>query len=112
MTQLRGYVLAAALAVPGLGQLVDKTLAPNAANEGIAKSLAEQIGTGRGDIFTPGSSAYIIARDPFRAVRRGRQLFQRKFRRQDGEGPYVRDGKGDIANNLGIGAGSTDSCAA
>ena len=51
MTQLRGYVLAAALAVPGLGQLVDKTLAPNAANEGIAKSLAEQIGTGRGDIF-------------------------------------------------------------
>ena len=39
MTQLRGYVLAAALAVPGLGQLVDKTLAPNAANEGIAKSF-------------------------------------------------------------------------
>ena len=24
----------------------------------------------------------------------------------------MRDGKGDIANNLGIGAGSTDSCAA
>jgi Di-haem oxidoreductase, putative peroxidase len=94
------------------GQLIDKTKAPNAADEGIAKSLAEQIGAGRGDTKTPNSSAYLIARDPFRAIRRGRQLFQRKFQRQDGEGPYVRDGSGDIAKNLGIGAGSSDSCAA
>ena len=37
---------------PALGQLVDRTLAPNAANEGIAKSLLEQIGAGRGDAVT------------------------------------------------------------
>jgi mono/diheme cytochrome c family protein len=93
-------------------QLIDRTKAPNPANEGINKSLTTEIGVGCGDVMTPNSSAYIINRDPFRAIRRGRQLFQRKFLRQDGQGPYLRDGSGDIANNLGIGAGSTDSCAA
>ena len=44
-------------------QLVDKTLSPNAANEGIAKSLAQQIGAGSGDIFAVDSSACMIARD-------------------------------------------------
>src|SRR5204862_329156 len=53
----------------------------NAAQEGIARSLADQIGAGRGDVFTPNSSAFIIARDPFRAIRRGRQLFQRNYDR-------------------------------
>src|SRR5690606_1077017 len=62
-------------------QLVDRTRTPNDANEGIAKSLEEQIGAGRGDVMTPRSSAFIITRDPFRAIRRGRQLFQRKFTR-------------------------------
>src|SRR5579859_6094426 len=104
----------AALCASGLGyaQLVDLTKAPNAANAGIAKSLNQEIGAGRGDIMTPDSSAFIINRDPFRAIRRGRQVFQRKFQRLDGSGPYLRDGAGDIASNAGIGAGSTDSCAA
>lgn len=92
-------------------QLIDKTKAPNAANEGISKSLEQQIGAGRGDIMTPDSSAFIIARDPFRAIRRGRQLFQRKFTRLDGGAPYLRDGTGDVGNNVAIGAGSSDSCA-
>src|SRR6266566_1245539 len=96
----------------GYAQLIDLTKAPNAANAGIAKSLDQEIGAGRGDIMTPDSSACIISRDPFRAIRRGRQIFQRKFQRLDGEAPYLRDGTGDIANNVGIGAGSTDSCAA
>ena len=109
---LGGITLCVIASACASGQLIDRTKAPNAANEGIAKSLSEQIGAGRGDIKTPNSSAYIIARDPFRAVRRGRQLFQRKFQRQDGQGPYLRDGSGDIANNIGIGAGSSDSCAA
>ena len=78
--------------VPALAQLIDRTQASNAAQEGIAKSLADQIGTGRGDVFTPNSSAFIIARDPFRAIRRGRQLFQRKFTRGQGQGPGVGDG--------------------
>lgn len=60
-------------------QMVDRSRAPNVANEGIAKTLEQQIGTGRGDGSTPYSSSYVIARDPFRAIRRGRQLFQRKF---------------------------------
>jgi mono/diheme cytochrome c family protein len=96
---------------PAVAQLIDRTLAPNAANEGIAKSLAEQIGTGRGDAFTSGSSAFIIARDPFRAVRRGRQLFQRKFTRAQGQGPVAGDGAGDVNTVLAIGAGLVDSCA-
>ena len=60
------------------------------------------------------SSAFIIARDPFRAVRRGRQLFQRKFLRGEGLGPITGegDGKTDIGTDLIIGAGLADSCAA
>jgi hypothetical protein len=96
------------------GQLVDRTLAPNTVNEGIAKSLEEQVGAGRGNVNTPNSSSFLISRDPFRAVRRGRQLFQRKFYRRDGaEGTiYARDGKGDINTRGAIGAGLADSCAA
>jgi hypothetical protein len=92
-------------------QLVDKTQTPNTANEGIAKSLADQIGAGRGDVLTPRSSAFIIGRDPFRSIRRGRQIFQRKFTRQEGMGPRVGDGSGDINTNLALGAGLADSCA-
>jgi hypothetical protein len=95
-----------------LGQLTDLNLAPNAANEGIAKRLDEQVGDGRGDAFTENSSAFLIERDPFRAIRRGRQLFQRKFTRGNGQGPGVGDGQGDIQARDGIGAGLADSCAA
>ena len=93
-------------------QLTDQTQTPNLAGEGIALSLEEQIGVGQGDIFTPDSSAYIMRRDPARAVRRGRQLFQRKFRVAQGMGPRIDGGLGDIAANPGIGAGLADSCAA
>ena len=60
-------------------QLIDRTQQPNTANEGIAKSFADEIGSivpspGHGSITTPGSSLFIINRDPFRAIRRGRQL--------------------------------------
>jgi len=96
---------------PATAQLIDRTKAPNAANEGIAKSLAQQIGADRGDLTTPESSSFIIARDPFRAVRRGRQLFQRKFSLVDGQGSLASNGRGDVGVNLAIGAGMTDSCA-
>jgi len=62
-------------------------------------------------VNTVGSSVYLIHRDPFRAIRRGRQLFQLKFTRSQGQGPNESDGVGDIDNNIGIGAGSADSCA-
>ena len=63
-------VLLATTATGTLAQSTDRTQAPNPANEGIAKSLTDQIGAGRGDLLTPNSSAYILARDPFRAIRR------------------------------------------
>lgn len=101
----------AVLAVPALAQLIDKGKAPNNSNDGINKSLAEEIGPGRGDEMTEFSSMFVISRDPFRAIRRGRQLFQRKFTRVEGNGPNVGDGAGDINTNLAIGAGLADSCA-
>jgi mono/diheme cytochrome c family protein len=61
--------------------------------------------------MTPDSSIFIIQRDPFRAVRRGRQLFQRKFTRSQGQGPVFGDGAGDVGVDLTIGAGLVDSCA-
>src|SRR5215471_12704448 len=92
-------------------QLIDRTIAPNTLKEGIAKSLADEIGAGSGDIYTTNSAAFIIARDPFRAIRRGRQLFQRKFAVRQGLGPRVQDGEGDINSVLALGAGLADSCA-
>jgi hypothetical protein len=92
-------------------QLTDQTQTPNIAGRGIALSLEQQIGAGQGDELTPDSSLYIIKRDPARAVRRGRQLFQRKFTKAQGQGPRVADGIGDIAGIGALGAGLADSCA-
>ncbi len=94
-------------------QLTDQTqTTPHVPGGAIAKSLQQQIGTGQGDILTPGSSFYIMARDPARAVRRGRQLFQRKFTFNQGAGPRVNDDStGNIQNNPALGAGLVDSCA-
>jgi hypothetical protein len=79
----------------------------------IDKSLAEQIGGGIGDINTPGSSTYLLKRDPARAIRRGRQLFQRKFSLYEGLGPRVNaNASGDITEVRRLGAGLSDSCAA
>ena len=92
-------------------QLVDNNLAPQTAKAGINKSLADEIGPGRGDLMTPNSSLFIINRDPFRSVRRGRQIFQRKFTRAEGQGPNNSDGRGNLNLVGGIGAGLSDSCA-
>jgi hypothetical protein len=102
----------AMLAIPALAQLIDKTKASSLSEEGINKSLTQQIGAGRGDWMTPDSSSFIIARDPFRSIRRGRQLFQRKFTKDQGHGPITGNGSGDINTELIIGAGLADSCAA
>jgi hypothetical protein len=79
----------------------------------IEKSLSQQIGPGQGDINTPGSSAYLVKRDPARAIRRGRQLFQRKWSGFEGLGPRVNaNASGDITEVRRLGAGLSDSCAA
>lgn len=95
-------------------ELTDVTqTTPYVAGGAIEKSLEQQIGTGHGDEFTPGSSIYLIKRDPTRSVRRGRQIFQRKFTHDQGQGPRVsNDSTGDIHENPALGAGMTDSCAA
>ena len=104
--------LAPALASRAHAQLTDVTQTPNTLNVGIRKSLPQQIGAGRGDVLTPDSSIFLIRRDPFRAIQRGRQLFQRKFTGAQGLGPRVGDGNGNIELEAALGAGLADSCAA
>ena len=99
------------LTAAGQTQMIDNTQATSTANAGINKSLSDEVGAGRGDVLTPNSSLYIIKRDPFRAIRRGRQLFQRKFAQAQGQGPNEGDGVGDLNTNIAIGAGLSDSCA-
>lgn len=101
-----------AVLTPAVGQLSDQTQTPNTAHSGIAKSFPEQAGQGRGDVMTEDSSAFIISRDPFRAIRRGRQIFQRKFTMEQGVGPRTNDGVGTIEMDVSHGAGLADSCSA
>jgi hypothetical protein len=97
-------------------QLKDVTqIGPTVPGGAINKSFVQQIGAGRGSIFTPETSRFIIARDPFRAIRRGRQIFQRKFTRAQGNGPLTNDGIGNpafIGGDPSVAAGLADSCAA
>jgi Di-haem oxidoreductase, putative peroxidase len=99
-------------AAPASAGLTDVTqTGPGVPGGSINKSLAEEVGAGQGDATTYGSSTYIVLRDPARAIRRGRQLFQRKFTASEGLGPRVNmDGTGDIASNRALGAGLADSC--
>ncbi len=113
-THVFGLMILYTLTLPfhTAAQETDITQAPNSLNAGIQKSLEEQIGNGRGDVDTQGSSLYIMNRDPFRSIRRGRNIFQRKFTVAQGFGPRTGDGRGDIETEGSIGAGLADSCAA
>jgi len=106
-------VLLAAMCCTELAQaqLTDLTQTPNTEGAGIVKSLEQQIGAGVGNSTTPNTSTFIMLRDPARAVRRGRQLFQRKFTDAQGLGPRAQDGIGNIHAMPAIGAGLIDSCA-
>ncbi len=116
--KVRVYVVAAAVglmtvasATTSRAQMRDtlEKISGNAVNEGIHKNIGGQIGAGRGNNLTQFSSIYIIQRDPFRAIRRGRQLFQRKF--LPTQGFNGRDRSGNIAIDASVGAGIVDSCA-
>src|SRR5437762_14281028 len=112
-TKLFGIVITVCFSMGTLwGQLTDQTQAPNTAKVGIAKSLPDEVGAGRGDANSWNSSIFVIQRDPFRSVRRGRQLFQRKFTRLQGQGSNEGDGVGELNSNGAIGAGLADSSAA
>lgn len=98
---------------PTGAQLTDQIQTPNAARAGIARTFPEQVDAGVGDLMTPGSSTFIIKRDPFRSIRRGRQIFQRKFTRLEGQGQGRQELEGEsIEVDQGIGSGLADSCAA
>ena len=73
--RVAGVASVLAVATAANAQLTDRNRATNTLNEGIAKTLQQQIGAGRGDINLADSSIFIINRDPARSVRRGRQLF-------------------------------------
>ena len=106
-------VIVGLLAAPGFAQMTDATqTTPVIPGGQIAKPLEEQIGEGHGDEFTPGSAVYLIKRDPARSIRRGRQIFQRKFTADQGVGPRGSfDAVGNIRENRALGAGLSDSCA-
>jgi len=108
---LAAAALASLLCSPALAQLTDVTQTPNTLQVGIQKSYVQQIGVGRGDELTPDSSLYLIRRDPFRSISRGRQLFQRKFTAAQGVGPRKNDGIGNLDLDGALGAGLSDSCA-
>src|SRR5688572_1010486 len=100
-------------------QEVDRVSGPNQVGVGAAKGIVDQLGAGPGNTGSFGSARYLIARDPARAIRRGRNLFQRKFKHAEGAGPRTRDGNGPpeqddpsapIFENS-VGAGLSDSCA-
>jgi hypothetical protein len=105
--------LSFAFAAPAFAQLADSTqITPTMPGSHIAKSLSQQVGAGHGDENTPGSAVYLIKRDPARSIRRGRQLFQRKFTAAQGVGPRVStDATGNIRDTRALGAGLSDSCA-
>src|SRR5215813_10458611 len=105
------FAFALLLTLAAQAQMIDDTQTTNNIRGGINKSLADEIGPGRGDVNTSGSSMCMISHDPFRAIRRGRQLFQRKFTHVQGQGPNEGDGIGDINTNLALDAGLADSCA-
>jgi hypothetical protein len=116
---LLAQAVAVAWCAAASAQESDVTQTANAAGAGIQKSLEEQVGAGRGDLRATGSSRFVIARDPFRAIARGRQLFQRKFTHAQGLGPRTDDGLGNIGDgddatlfDASRVAGLTDSCAA
>jgi hypothetical protein len=113
--QIASWVTACLLpAVLAHAQLTDMSqTTPNVPGGAIGKSLEQQIAAGQGDENTYGSSIYLIRRDPARSIRRGRQLFQRKFTLDQGLGPRVSpDSAGNIQDHPAFGAGLSDSCAA
>jgi hypothetical protein len=107
------FSLALGFAAPAFAQLTeDFHLFDPVPGGHVARSLDEQIGEGHGDEATYGSAMYLIKRDPARSIRRGRQLFQRKFTIEQGLGPRVNArGDGDIRATRALGAGLSDSCA-
>lgn len=109
-------------ALPGTAQLRDVVQNPDIVgvpghpgdSAGIGISYEAQQGSSPNDHGTVdliGSSRFIVSRDPARAIRRGRQIFQRKFTVAQGVGPLTNDGIGSSGADVSRSAGFSDSCA-
>ena len=85
---LVGSLILGALAgpAPAGGQMIDADPGAQPGPGRHQQVSAEQVGAGRGNTMTPDSASFVINRDPFRAIRRGRQIFQRKFTRLQSAG--------------------------
>ena len=94
------------VAVASWAQLTDRTQAPNMPRPESPSLCKMRQGRARRSANSWNSSIFIIQRDPFRSIRRGRQLFQRKFTRLQGQGANEGDGVGDLNSNGALGAGS------
>jgi hypothetical protein len=123
LSGLAAILGAATLAGGASAQLRDVTQNPDILgvpghpqdSAGINLSFDAEKGTSpndHGSVDQAGSSRFIISRDPARAVRRGRQLFQRKFQIAQGNGPTTNDGIGSSGADVSRSAGFADSCAA
>jgi hypothetical protein len=128
-TKLRTRTLGIAVAAgavtaafPVTAQLRDVTQNPDiigvpghpADSAGIGLSFEAEQGSSpndHGSVDLEGSSRFIISRDPARAIRRGRQLFQRKFTVAQGQAPTTNDGIGSSGADVSRSAGLADSCA-
>jgi hypothetical protein len=125
-TRTLGFAVAAGAvtaAFPVTAQLRDVTQNPDIIgvpghpgdSAGIGISFEAEQGSSpddHGSVDLAGSSRFIISRDPARAIRRGRQLFQRKFTVAQGNGPTTNDGIGSSGADVSRSAGFADSCAA
>lgn len=122
-TSVAALIGAVCLAGGASAQLRDVTQNPDIAgvpghpadSAGIGISFEAQQGTSpndHGNVNLVGSSSFIIARDPARAIRRGRQIFQRKFTFAQGNGPTTNDGLGSSGADVSRSAGFGDACAA
>ena len=74
--------------------MIDRNKAPNTSGDGIARPLTgapypSQIGDGRSGTDA-NASLNMFTYDPFRAIRRGRQLFQRRIRADRRSGRHRR----------------------
>ncbi len=121
-TSVATLIGAVCLAGGASAQLRDVTQNPDIAgvpghpadSAGIGISYEAEQGTSpndHGNANLVGSSTFIIKRDPARAIRRGRQLFQRKFTVAQGQAPTTNDGLGSSGADVSRSAGLSDSCA-
>ena len=112
-TLLIAAIVALFHVTPAFAQLTDTTQTPNVENEGVHKSLTQQIGAGRGSAHHAGllalhHRARSVPLDPARPAAVPAQVHDRAGRRAARHADGIHD---DINGDPSPGAGLVDSCA-